>query len=201
MYISCMLVGEAKGEHEDIDLGTWYSFEVARTRGKTKDIIRVLYPDNIAEEEKTRIVLGEKYIITGTMEERIYKEGKSNKDLSLIINMIESTDPSTPTQAMVSFVTKKKPTRRVDKLPQKVTFTARIPKLRKSRGTDYFVTNVAGWHRMGDMLEELEDEKPYLFIGRPVRRFFNLHGEQRSLVEISLSQIQEVSDGENQISL
>jgi len=196
-----MLVGVAKDKHEDIRLGTWYSFEVARTRGENTDIIRVLYPEDIAAEDKIEIVLGEKYIVTGTMEERVYKEGKNNKDLSLIINLIEDTDPSTPTQAMVSFVTNKKPTRRVESLPQKVTFTAEIPKLRKSMGTDHFVINVAGWHRTGNLLEKLEDEKPYLFIGRPVRRFFSLNGEQRSLVEISLSKIKEVSDGENQISL
>lgn len=192
MYISCMLIGVAKERHEDARLGTWYSFEVTRTKGKNTDIIRVLYPEDLPSEVKVEIVIGEKYIITGTMEERIYREGKNNKDLSLIINKIEDIDPNTPTQAIVSFVTKKKPTRRVDSLPHKVTFTAKIPKLRKSMGTDTFVINVAGWHRTGNLLEKLEDEKPYLFVGRPVRRYFDLKGEQRSLVEISLSKIKEV---------
>jgi len=187
-----MLIGVAKERHEDARLGTWYSFEVTRTKGKNTDIIRVLYPEDLPSEVKVEIVIGEKYIITGTMEERIYREGKNNKDLSLIINKIEDIDPNTPTQAIVSFVTKKKPTRRVDSLPHKVTFTAKIPKLRKSMGTDTFVINVAGWHRTGNLLEKLEDEKPYLFVGRPVRRYFDLKGEQRSLVEISLSKIKEV---------
>ena len=201
MYISCMLIGVAVEKHEDVRLGTWHSFEVARTRGKNTDIIRVLYPEDYPADERITIGVGEKFVITGTMEERIYKEGKNNKDLSLIINKIENIDPSTPTQAIVSFVTNKKPTRRVESLPQKVTFTAEIPKLRRSMGTGTFAINVAGWHRTGNLLEKLEDETPYLFVGRPVRRFFDLNGERRSLVEISLSKIKEVSDGENQISV
>jgi len=196
-----MLLGKIIEKHEDVRLGIWYSFEVERTKGEKTDIIRVLYSEDFLSEEKVEIVIGHKYVVTGTMEERIYKEGKNNKDLSLIINKIEEIDPNTPTQAIVSFVTKKKPTRRVESLPQKVTFTAEIPKLRKSMGTDTFVINVAGWHRTGNLLENLEDEKSYLFVGHPVRRYFELDGEQRSLVEISLSKIKEISDGKNQISL
>ena len=202
MYISCMLVGEVKEINEDIRLGIWYAFEIARVRGENTDIIRVLYPEDVDYGERLEIKIGSRYIITGIMEERVYKEGKNNKDLSLIINMIEETDKDTPTQALVSFFTLKKPTRRVDSLPQKVSFTAEIPKLKKSMGTDYFRINVVGWHKTGDLLEALENEKAYFFIGRPVRRFFMLNGEQRSLVEISLSKIKEVGlDDANLISL
>jgi len=201
MYMSCLLVGEAKEKHVDARLGTWYSFEVGRTNGKKTDIIRVLYQEGFPQKDRIRVNLGRKYVITGVMEERVYKEDKNRKDLSLIINHIESTNKHTPSQAIVSVVTKKKTTRRFERIPGKVTFTAEIPKLRKSMDATTFVINLAAWRALGTFLEGLEDGKKYLFIGRPIRRYFKIGDVEKSLVEISLSNIKEVSDGENEVPL